>query len=145
MALLATGCKEFKQQSSSESNLPWKVDQFADLYVMRYEIPDWDSLSLQQKELCYYLSQAALCGRDILWDQNYEHNLAIRHILEAIYEGYTGERMGTNWEAFLVYLKRVWFSNGIHHHYGETKILPEFPISYFQELVNKTLCCNATC
>ena len=138
MALLATGCKEFKQQSSSESNLPWKVDQFADLYVMRYEIPDWDSLSLQQKELCYYLSQAALCGRDILWDQNYEHNLAIRHILEAIYEGYTGERMGTNWEAFLVYLKRVWFSNGIHHHYGETKILPEFPISYFQELVNKT-------
>lgn len=138
MALLATGCKEFKQQSTSESNLPWKVDQFADLYVMRYEIPDWDSLSLQQKELCYYLSQAALCGRDILWDQNYEHNLAIRHILEAIYEGYTGERMGTNWEAFLVYLKRVWFSNGIHHHYGETKILPEFPISYFQELVNKT-------
>ena len=138
MALLATGCKEFKQQSTSESNLPWKVDQFADLYVMRYEIPDWDSLSLQQKELCYYLSQAALCGRDILWDQNYEHNLAIRHILEAIYEGYTGERMGTNWEAFLIYLKRVWFSNGIHHHYGETKILPEFPISYFQELVNKT-------
>ena len=138
MALFAMGCQEFKQQKDSESNLPWKVDQFADLYVMRYEIPDWDSLSLQQKELCYYLSQAALSGRDILWDQNYEHNLAIRHILEAIYEGYAGERVGANWEAFLVYLKRVWFSNGIHHHYGETKIMPDFPVEYFQELVNKT-------
>lgn len=139
MSFLAFGCQEFKQQKITVgSDLPWKVDQFADLYVMRYEIPDWDSLSLQQKELCYYLSQAALSGRDILWDQNYEHNLAIRHILEAIYEGYKGERMGSNWENFLVYLKRVWFSNGIHHHYGETKILPDFPIAYFQDLLKST-------
>lgn len=138
MTLLGMGCKEFKQQSGTNTDLPWKVDQFADLYVMRYEIPDWDSLSLQQKELCYYLSQAALCGRDILWDQNYENNLAIRHILEAIYEGYTGERTGADWDAFLVYLKRVWFSNGIHLHYGETKIMPEFSVNYFKQLVENT-------
>lgn len=139
MALLAFGCQEFQQkEDNSTSNLPWKIDQFADLYIMRYEIPDWDSLTLQQKELCYFLSQAALCGRDILWDQNYEHNLAVRHILEAIYEGYKGERKGENWDAFVVYLKRVWFSNGIHHHYGETKIIPEFPLTYFQDLVKGT-------
>lgn len=139
MAALGFGCQEFKENTVvKKENLPWKIDQFADIYIMRYEVPDWDSLSLQQKELCYFLSQATLVGRDILWDQNYQYNLAVRHILEAIYEGYTGERSGENWDAFVVYLKRVWFSNGIHHHYGEMKIMPEFSLTYFTDLIKGT-------
>ncbi len=118
--------------------MPWTIDQFADVRIMRYEVPAWASLSPRQKELLYYLGQAALCGRDILWDQNYRYNLAIRHILEGIYAGYGGVREGADWEAFLVYLKRVWFSNGIHHHYGETKIEPGFDAAYFTALVEGT-------
>ena len=112
-ALSACGPKG-GQNSEENSTNPWQLDQFADLRIMRYEIPEWDSLTPQQHVLCYYLSQAALCGRDILWDQNYEHNLAIRHILEGIYRGYKGDTDDAQWKAFEVYLKRVWFSNGIH-------------------------------
>lgn len=129
---------ESKPETKESKELPWTVDQFADIRIMRYEIPQWDSLTLQQKKLCYYLSQATLCGRDILWDQNYRHNLAIRHILEGIYKGYEGQREGQEWADFVVYLKRVWFSNGIHHHYGEVKIMPEFTLEYFNRLVENT-------
>lgn len=136
-ALSACGPKG-GQNSEENSTNPWQLDQFADLRIMRYEIPEWDSLTPQQHVLCYYLSQAALCGRDILWDQNYEHNLAIRHILEGIYRGYKGDTDDAQWKAFEVYLKRVWFSNGIHHHYAETKIEPGFEASYLAHLVQET-------
>lgn len=111
------------------------ADQFADLRILRYQIPGFDSLSLQQKKLAYYLSQAALSGRDIIWDQNYRHNLAVRRTLEAIVRTYGGERSGTDWDAFLEYTKRVWFSNGIHHHYSMKKIEPGFDYAYFEKLV----------
>ena len=133
LGLAACGTGEPKPETPVASE-PWQIDQFADLRIMRYEIPDWDSLSPQQHVLCYYLSQAALCGRDILWDQNYEHNLAIRTLLETIYTTYQGEK-DAKWDAFVTYLKRVWFSNGIHHHYAETKIEPGFPAEYFIQLV----------
>jgi dipeptidyl-peptidase-3 len=112
-----------------------QVDQFADLRVLRYRIPGFDELPLQQKKLAYYLYQAALSGRDILWDQNYRHNLLVRHTLEAIVRTYEGERSGADWDAFLVYTKRVWFSNGIHHHYSMKKLAPGFSKEYLGTLV----------
>lgn len=110
-------------------------EQFADLRILRYEIPGFDQLSLQQKELLYYLSEAALCGRDIAWDQNYKYNLTIRKTLDAIVETYKGDVNSPDYKKFLVYAKRVWFSRGIHHHYSSDKILPEFSEAYFGKLV----------
>lgn len=111
-------------------------EQFADLRILRYEIPGFDQLTLQQKELLYYLSEAALCGRDIAWDQNYKYNLTIRKTIDAIVNSYKGDANGADYKKFLVYAKRVWFSRGIHHHYSSDKILPEFSQSYFAQLVN---------
>jgi dipeptidyl-peptidase-3 len=111
------------------------ADQFADLRVLRYRIPGFESLSLQDKQLAYYLYQAALSGRDMIWDQNYEHNLAVRRTLEAIIKTYSGERSGADWDALMVYAKRVWFSNGIHHHYSMKKIEPGFDAKYFATVV----------
>lgn len=112
-----------------------QIDQFADLRVLRYQIPGFDELPLEQKQIAYFLYEAALSGRDIIWDQNYRHNLLVRHTLEAIVRSYEGERSGAEWDAFLVYTKRVWFSNGIHHHYSMKKILPEISKEYFGSLV----------
>lgn len=112
-----------------------QIDQFADLRVLRYRVPGFEELSLQQKKLAYYLYEAALSGRDIIWDQNYRHNLLVRHTLEAIVRTYDGERSGAEWDAFMVYAKRVWFSNGIHHHYSSKKIPPGFPKEYLAALV----------
>lgn len=120
------------------SDFQWKVDQFADLRVLRYQVPDFEALSLNQKKLIYNLSMAAAAGRDILFDQNYRHNLAIRFVLEAIFEGFSGDRSSSEFESFVVYLKRVWFSNGIHHHYGNEKMAPDFSRSYFIYLLNST-------
>jgi len=114
------------------------VDQFADIQVLRYRVPDFESLTLQQKKLAYYLSQAALCGRDILYDQFYKYNLLIRQTLEGIYKGYNGEREAEEFKEFVVYLKRVWFSNGIHHHYSTDKIMPGFTKAYFKMLMENT-------
>ncbi len=111
-------------------------EQFADLRILRYEIPGFDQLTLRQKELLYYLSEAALCGRDIAWDQNYKYNLTIRKTIDAIVNSYKGDVNAANYKKFLVYAKRVWFSRGIHHHYSSDKILPEFSEAYFAELVN---------
>lgn len=111
------------------------ADQFADLQVLRYRIPDFENLSLLQKELLYYLSQAARSGHDIIWDQNYRHNLLIRKTLENIVEHYEGDRKDPRWEQFMVYTKRVWFSNGIHHHYSTRKFLPDFDTAYWNTLV----------
>lgn len=113
----------------------YEVDTFADIQVLRYKVPGFEELTLQQKELIYYLSQAAIEGRDILFDQNNRYNLAIRRTLEAIFENYKGDKNSTDYKEFEVYLKRVWFSNGIHHHYGEEKFLPKFSETFFTEQV----------
>ena len=113
----------------------YKVDRFADIEILRYPVPGFNSLSLQQKELIYYLSQAALEGRDILWDQHNRYNLTIRRVCEGVYENYMGDKSSENWKHFEIYLKRIWMANGIHHHYSEDKILPEFPQEYFVSIV----------
>lgn len=137
-AVSLLGCSGQKEQKSQDEAFEWQIDQFADLRIMRYQVPGWDNLSLQQKEYVYYLGQAALCGRDILFDQNYKHNLAVRNILEGIYRDYSGERDTQQWVEFEVYLKRVWFSSGIHHHYSTDKMIPAFGAEYFAQLVKDT-------
>jgi len=123
---------------SSENEFEYKIDQFADLKIIRYQIPGWDELTLKEKKLVYYLTQAGLSGRDIMYDQNYRHNLAIRSALENIYTNYTGDRSSDDWMEFETYLKRVWFSNGIHHHYSNDKLKPGFSSDYLSELMEAT-------
>ena len=113
----------------------YQTEQFSDVKILRYQVPGFESLSLQQKELIYYLSEAAHCGRDILFDQNNKYNLRIRRTLEAILLSYHGDRECEEFKSFEVYLKRIWFSNGIHHHYSMDKIMPEFSEEYFGELI----------
>ena len=113
-------------------------EQFSDIKILRYQIPGFDELSLSQKKLVYYLTQAGLAGRDIMYDQNYRHNIAIRTALENIYENYHGEKSSKNWKSFEVYLKRIWFSNGIHHHYSNDKHRPGFSLDYLEKLLNET-------
>lgn len=138
MALLAmTACnkKQEQQQTPAIEDFTYHVDQFYDLEILRYRVPDFEQLSLQQKTLVYYLTEAALRGRDILYDQNCKHNLCIRRTLEAVYENYQGDKNSEDFKNLELYLKRVWFSNGIHHHYGEDKFLPEFSQDFFTEAV----------
>ena len=137
-SFMLNACQNRPSETQSESQAEFKVlaDQFADLQVLRYRIPGFENLSLQQKELLYYLSQAARSGHDIVWDQNYRHNLLIRKTLENIVEHYEGDRKDPRWEQFMIYAKRVWFSNGIHHHYSTRKFLPEFDTTYWSYLVN---------
>ncbi|WP_100612511.1 dipeptidyl-peptidase 3 family protein [Confluentibacter lentus] len=116
----------------------YKVDEFADVKVLRYRIPDWEKLTLKEQKLVYYLTQAGLSGRDIMWDQNYRHNLTIRKALESVYNNYTGDKSTADWKTFEVYLKRVWFSNGIHHHYSSDKIKPDFGPEYLKQLLTDT-------
>lgn len=111
------------------------VDQFADLQILRYQVPGFENLSLRQKQLLYHLSEAALMGRDILFDQNGRHNLVIRRTLEAVYQYGTVDKSSVDYQAFEVYLKRVWFANGIHHHYGEDKFMPGFSEAFFEAAV----------
>jgi dipeptidyl-peptidase III len=111
------------------------LDTFADLQILRYELPGWEKLDLRQKTFIYHLSEAALAGRDIIYDQHCKHNLSIRKTIEAIFNSYKGERSSADWKAFEVYAKRVWFSNGIHHHYSESKFLPGCSQAYFTGLV----------
>ena len=114
------------------------VDQFADLKILRYQIPGFDELTLKEKKLVYYLTQAGLAGRDIIWDQNYRHNLKIRNALENVYTNFSGDKTTNDWKSFEVYLKRIWFSNGIHHHYSNDKIKPEFSSEYLTYLFSET-------
>jgi dipeptidyl-peptidase-3 len=114
----------------------WQVDQFADVRVLRYKVPGWEQLSLQQKKLAYYLTMAGLSGRDIMWDQNYRHNLEVRKALEKILRDYKGARSGAEWDNFLLYAKQIFFANGIHHHYGMEKFTPNFPRTYLDSLVS---------
>ena len=137
-AFLAVGCTSSEIQVTNQEDFQWQVDRFDDIKVLRYQVPDFDSLSLSQKKLIYYLSQAALCGRDIYFDQNCKYNLPIRRTLEAIFTGYSGDRENKEFKAFEKYLKKVWFANGIHHHYSNDKFIPEFSESYFKTLISGT-------
>ena len=114
------------------------AEKFADIKILRYSVPEFEKLELNKKIYIYYLSQAALCGRDILWDQNNRYNLAVRAVLEKIFCTYTGNRESGEFEMFVIYLKRVWFSNGMHHHYSTEKIPAGFTETYFQELISKS-------
>ena len=128
------------EQSKIDSlkTVVFEPEQFADVQVLKYDIPGWEKLTLKEKKLVYYLAQAGYSGRDIFWDQNYKYNLKIRTALENIYNTYTGDKTNDNWKNFEIYLKRVWFSNGIHHHYSNDKIKPGFPQTYLQQLLKAT-------
>ena len=132
---LLTACSGSKTTTAEADKFDYTVEQFADLQILRYRVPGFENLSLQQKELVYYLTEAALQGRDILFDQNGKYNLRIRRTLEAIYTGYKGDKNTPDFKAMEVYLKRVWFSNGIHHHYGSEKFVPAFAPEFFKEAV----------
>jgi len=123
---------------NSEENFPVMVEQFSDLKVLRYQIPGWENLTLKEQKLVYYLTQAGLSGRDIMWDQNYRHNLTIRTALERVYTNFEGDKSTTDWLAFEVFLKRIWFSNGIHHHYSNAKMVPEFSSDYLVSILDAT-------
>lgn len=127
-----------QQSEQPKEEFKYQTEQFADLRIQRYQVPGFDTLSLQRKKLAYYLYQAALSGRDIIWDQHYKHNLYIRRTLEAIVKNYKGDRTTDDFQKFMVYTKRVWFSNGIHHHYSSIKIMPGFSSTYFAELVKNS-------
>jgi len=116
-------------------NFKYTVDKFADIEILRYRVPDFETLSLKQKELVYYLNQAALEGHDILYDQNNKHNLCIRRTLEAVYVNYTGDRKSEEFSQLTTYLKRVWMGTGIHHHYSEDKFVPGFTAAFFKKAV----------
>jgi len=137
IATIAFACNNAgKKEEQKEQDFKYLTEQFADAKILRYQVPGFDTLTLTQKKLIYYLSQAALCGRDITYDQNYKHNLLVRKTLEAIYNGYSGDRTTEDFKQFTLYLKRVWFSNGIHHHYSTDKFFPEFSKDYFIKLVS---------
>ena len=122
--------------SQQDKDFKYLIDEFADLKIMRYQIPGWDDLTLQQKEYVYHLGEAAKYGRDILWDQHCKANLPIRHAIENILENYDGDRECKDFQDFTVYAKRVFFSNGIHHHYAEDKFFPDCPREYFASLMD---------
>lgn len=130
MAGILTGCQTDKPTVPAES-LPWQVDRFADIEVLRYEVPCFESLPLSQKQLIYHLVEAAQWGRDIYWDQNCALNLPIRTLCEAIYQNYDGDRQDAQWCAFEQYMKQIWFANGIHHHYSSAKFNPGFSKEWF--------------
>ena len=145
VAFLMASCGNEKSEKNSEkqvvensSEFDYNVEQFADLKILRYQIPGWEQLTLKEQKLAYYLTQAGLSGRDIIWDQNYRHNLAIRKALEHVYTNFNGDKSTKDWKAFEVYLKRIWFSNGIHHHYSNDKIKPEFSSDYLKQLLAET-------
>lgn len=128
--------EETKEMNAEKAtDFEWVVEDFADLRVLRYQIPGWDQLTLKQQEYVYYLTQAGYEGRDIIWDQNYRHNLTIRKAIESIVANYEGDKTSPDWNKFMEYTKRMWFSNGIHHHYANYKFTPEFSREYFAGLM----------
>ena len=135
-AALCSGCDSPSGEARSQ-DFKYTIDTFADLKVMRYRIPGWEDLTLRQKEYAYHLSEAAKYGRDILWDQNCRDNLRVRHAVEAILETEGIDTASAQYQGFLVYAKRLFFSNGIHHHYAEDKFFPECPREYFASLLEK--------
>ncbi len=148
IALLLSGCNE--KPAETENEFKFQVDRFDEFQVLRYQIPDFESLDLRQKTLLYYLSEAAKCGRDITFDQNFKYNLKIRKTLDAVVSTYTGDRTVADFEKFMNYTKKVWFANGIHHHYSNDKFVPGFSIEYLNQLISNSdvaklpLCQNQT-
>ena len=132
---LLTACGGNPKTTAEAEKFDYTVEQFADLQILRYRVPGFEDLSLKQKELVYYLTEAALQGRDILFDQNGKYNLTIRRMLEPVYTGYKGDKNTPDFKAMEVYLKRVWFSNGIHHHYGSEKFIPGFTPEFFRQAI----------
>ncbi|RMF64247.1 MAG: dihydrofolate reductase [Calditrichaeota bacterium] len=132
VAALMTACHK------REAPFKYQTEQFADVRILRYRVPGFEKLAPKQKEMLYYLYQAALSGRDIIYDQNYKYNLLVRRTLEAIVNSYTGDRTTEDFQKFMTYTKRVWFSNGIHHHYSTIKFQPEFSRDYFAQLVKNS-------
>ncbi|MBT8320966.1 MAG: dipeptidyl peptidase 3 [Eudoraea sp.] len=139
---LALSCKNGTEAENpvvtKEQGFEYVVDQFADLRILRYQVPGFDELSLKEKKLVYYLTEAGLAGRDIMWNQNYRHNLKIREALEKVYTTFEGDKSTDDWKEFEIYLKRVWFSNGIHHHYSNDKLKPGFTSDYLTYLLKET-------
>src|SRR4051812_20343363 len=130
-------------QAGSPGDVPGKsfdyiADRFADIQVLRYKVEGFDKLTLKQKKLAYYLTQAGLCGRDIFYDQKNSNNLLVRKTLEAILTTYNGDKKNENWDKFTLYCKRFFFANGMHHHYSSDKMLPEFSQDYFETLIKGT-------
>jgi len=142
IALVLSVFSSCSRQAQEEAEQKFKfyedVNRFADLEILDYTVNGIENLSPKQKELVYYLSQAALSGREIIYAQNYKHNLQIKRSLEQIYTKFKGDKSTDNWKHFEVYLKRIWFSNGIHHHYAEKKLIPGFNAAYLDELINGT-------
>lgn len=130
--------KTTKDVHTEKAPFEYVVEQFADIKVLRYQIPGWDDLTLKEQKIVYYLTQAGYAGRDIAWDQHYKYNLKIRKALENIYVNYKGDKKTNDWNNFEIYLKRVWFSNGIHHHYSNDKIKPDFSKEYLLGLMKAT-------
>ncbi len=131
----AAGVMACSQGEKKSSDFKYLIDEFADIKIMRYQIPGWDNLSFKQKEYLYHLSEAAKFGWDIYWDQNCKDNLAVRKVLQNILENYKGDRNCKDFQDFTVYAKRVFFSSGIHHHYAEDKFFPECGEEYFKSLM----------
>lgn len=127
---------EAHAEKAADAEFEFFSEQFADIKVLRYNLPGFEELTAQQKELLYYLYEAAISGRDMMYDQNYKHNLCIRKTLEAVYTNYAGDKNSEEFKSFHMFLKRVWFSNGIHHHYSNDKMMPEFSQAWFEEAVN---------
>jgi dipeptidyl-peptidase III len=134
-ALFMVACKSKQTPVASTEEFRYEIDRFEDIRVLRYELPGFDQLPLKQKQFIYYLSEAALCGRDILWDQNFKYNLLIRKTLESIILTFEGDRENNQFDAFMTYAKRVFFANGIHHHYSNEKFVPGFSQQYFEQLI----------
>ncbi|WP_423915085.1 dipeptidyl-peptidase 3 family protein [Flavobacterium sp.] len=128
----------YAQKVNDNNSFEYQVEQFSDIKVLRYQIPEWDKLTLKEQKLVYYITQAGISGRDIIWDQNYKYNLKIRKALENVYLNYKGDKASSDWVNFEIYLKRIWFSNGIHHHYSNDKIKPDFSQQYFEGLLKMT-------
>lgn len=139
ITLCTAGCKEQPKETESadkaRNEFKYQIDRFGEFQILRYQIPGFENLDLRQKKLAYYLSEAAKCGRDITYDQNFKHNLLIRRITDAIVSTYDGDKSSDEYGKFLVYAKKVWLANGIHHHYSTDKFTPEFSKEYFQNLV----------
>ena len=130
----------FSCNNSTDNNEEFNffAEKFQDIQILRYQIPGFDELNINQKKLVYYLTEAGLAGRDIMYDQNYRHNLSIRRALEKIYTNYDGDKRVDDWNNFEVYLKRIWFANGIHHHYSNDKFDPNFSKEYLEYLLSET-------
>ncbi|KAA6317840.1 hypothetical protein EZS27_032070, partial [termite gut metagenome] len=133
--LVLSSCNDVKEKVAGAEKFDYAVERFADLQILRYRVPGFEELSLKQKELIYYLTQAALEGRDILFDQNGKYNLIIRRTLEAIYSDFRGNRNDKDFAGMELYLKRVWFSSGIHHHYGNDKFVPTFTSEFLKQAI----------